>query len=120
MDQKYQDYLSSPEWKLKREKVISRCLNVCERCHSNTVEQVHHLTYENIFNEPLEDLMGLCRECHKCIHGYADFDIMKWEEACETVIRFLRHLDYKQLNARRVDLMCRMKMLSDLKFPESK
>lgn len=35
---------------------------------------VHHLTYEHIGNEPLEDLQGLCRACHDFLSAESDID----------------------------------------------
>jgi hypothetical protein len=55
-----EDYLKSKEWKAKRKAVKERCQNICERCHKYSVDGVHHLTYERLYNERLEDLQGLC------------------------------------------------------------
>lgn len=79
--QKYYAYLHSPEWQQKRQAVIERSRNNapagsgsnpfgrCELCNYSPfkpgVLQVHHKTYENLFNEPLEDLILLCTYCHK-------------------------------------------------------
>jgi hypothetical protein len=67
--EKYYEYLETSEWKLKRLDVIARCHNICERCGSSTVEAIHHLTYDRVFNEDLRDLQGLCKPCHAFIHG---------------------------------------------------
>lgn len=37
----------------------------CEACGANQLLQVHHLTYDRIFQEPMEDLMVLCRLHHE-------------------------------------------------------
>lgn len=29
---------------------------------------VHHMSYDNLGNEPMQDLMGLCPECHRGVH----------------------------------------------------
>lgn len=60
----YYRYLASPEWALKRAEVIRRAGGICERCHKNSVREIHHLTYENFGREPLCDLLGLCPPCH--------------------------------------------------------
>src|SRR6266536_1144260 len=75
--QRYQEYLLSDEWEKRRNAVLERarfgCEEICSeesgwpRCR-NRADDVHHLTYKNIFNEPLEDLVALCRECHKKRH----------------------------------------------------
>lgn len=80
------EYLKSDEWKHKRDAVMHRAQRrrfydiegrdmglffdssaypLCENdgC-SNEAKQVHHLTYERIGKEELEDLQALCPECH--------------------------------------------------------
>ena len=73
----YKKYLLSKEWQEKRKKVFERALKnancnneygICERCGYKPNKyclQVHHRTYEHLFNEPLEDLELLCPNCHK-------------------------------------------------------
>lgn len=67
--QKYKDYLRSPEWKAKRKELFSLRGKKCERCTATKQLHIHHLTYKNIFNEPLEDLQILCKFCHKKEHN---------------------------------------------------
>ncbi len=64
----YRSYLKSFEWNQIKEELFSVRGKVCEECTSTKRIEVHHLTYENIFNEEPEDLMILCRECHKKQH----------------------------------------------------
>lgn len=67
----YQAYLGSAEWQARRQKVLRRD-PVCRACEEAKSEQVHHLTYERIFREPLFDLVGVCRACHPGIHRVSD------------------------------------------------
>ena len=67
--EKYNAYLCSREWALRRQKVIKRCGGICERCCDAKVTHVHHLTYARKYNERTEDLQGLCEPCHKHTHG---------------------------------------------------
>lgn len=60
----YQQYLQSPEWRLKRDAVMKRDNRLCQGCLKNQATQVHHLTYDRIFNEMLFDLVAICHECH--------------------------------------------------------
>jgi hypothetical protein len=66
---KYLKYLNSAEWRKKREQVIERSGSICERCHHYVVAEVHHLTYDRVYHEALEDLQGLCGYCHAFLHG---------------------------------------------------
>lgn len=80
MNKQYRDYLQSPEWAEKKRACIERSkintgsdnqFGVCERCGYKPwkpILQVHHLTYERIFNEDLEDLLLICPSCHKQLH----------------------------------------------------
>lgn len=70
----YQQYLASREWRAKRKKVIELNNGICERCASRPIENVHHLTYENLGNERLSDLMGVCRPCHEYLAAERDDD----------------------------------------------
>lgn len=65
----YLAYLSSPKWKAKRKEVIARCKNLCEKCGKRQVRNIHHKHYDNLGDEPLDDLLGVCRPCHREIHG---------------------------------------------------
>lgn len=70
----YHEYLASREWALRREAVRQRSENRCERvvngyrCYGPQ-DSVHHKTYESIGNEPLEDLMAVCDNCHRWLSG---------------------------------------------------
>lgn len=66
---KYHEYLSSDKWKEKRKLVLERDKNVCQFCRLLQAVDVHHLHYNNLFNEPLEDLRGICLDCHHLIHN---------------------------------------------------
>ena len=68
---KYYMYLFSKEWKARRTLVLSRDNYKCTSC-GKKAHSIHHLTYKNIFNEPLEDLTSLCKSCHEKVHGIAE------------------------------------------------
>ena len=68
--ERYEEYISSKEWKEKRKKVASERNFICEMCKKQVGNKfhVHHMTYKNFMNEKDEDLMLLCKECHEKIH----------------------------------------------------
>lgn len=70
----YKEYLASDEWKAKRTKVRRRARGWCERCKVRRRVDVHHLSYAHLGNEPLTDLVAVCRECHKFLHGQRETD----------------------------------------------
>lgn len=72
--EKYQLYLCSREWGLKKYAVHERADNICERCGMDEIKNVHHLTYSRKYREDLDDLQGLCRQCHEFTHGISDYD----------------------------------------------
>jgi len=65
---KYHTYLQSEEWKARRILVLSRDNNLCQLCRTEPALDVHHLKYDNLYDEPLEDLQALCRACHVNLH----------------------------------------------------
>lgn len=67
-------YYASREWAKLREAVRTRSGNKCERCKKNKMDAVHHLTYENVGHEPLEDLQAICDPCHAFLSGKLDSD----------------------------------------------
>ena len=70
--EEYRDYLTTITWARKREAVLSRDDYVCQAqmvgC-TDRASQAHHLTYDRIFDEPLFDLVAVCRNCHERLHA---------------------------------------------------
>lgn len=64
-----EEYLRSPEWRIRRDKIIARD-PVCTLCDANRSTDAHHLTYERIHFELETDLIGVCRDCHNIIHRH--------------------------------------------------
>lgn len=62
-------YERTSYWRDKREAVRRRANGKCESCkkpvENDSQLDVHHLTYDRIGNENLEDLLALCYECHR-------------------------------------------------------
>lgn len=63
----YAEYLESPKWKAKRAEVMRRDNFTCQGCHGRAT-LVHHLTYANVGDELLFQLIALCKDCHERIH----------------------------------------------------
>lgn len=66
----YRVYLQSDEWQELREMALERAGYRCQICSSTDGLQVHHRTYENIFEEDEEDLTVLCEDCHELFHTH--------------------------------------------------
>lgn len=62
----YHEYLKSERWQNLRKSVLHRDNELCI-CGKKATE-VHHKTYERLGNEPLSDLVSLCRHCHQNVH----------------------------------------------------
>jgi hypothetical protein len=86
---KRQAYYASRDWSLKKRAVRDRAGNKCERCGSNDGCQVHHQTYEHLYDEPLDDLQYICEECHKYKHGEVEEDPAKPAVETEQVDIFM-------------------------------
>ena len=65
LSQAYVEYLQSAEWKAKSARVLKRDKYLCQNCLAATATDAHHTTYRHVFNEPLFDLVALCRPCHE-------------------------------------------------------
>jgi hypothetical protein len=68
MNQKYLDYLQSPEWKWRRRRAMKGPGGSCFGCHKRVPLEVHHLSYKRIFREKRKDLVALCSGCHGRLH----------------------------------------------------
>lgn len=64
----YKEYLQSPQWKAISKLAIQKAGFRCQLCNREGKLNVHHKTYENIFNEEMEDLIVLCEICHTRFH----------------------------------------------------
>ena len=60
-------YLRSQQWRDKRHLVIQRD-GSCKLCKATTKLEVHHLSYKHLAQEPLDELITLCRTCHQSRH----------------------------------------------------
>jgi 5-methylcytosine-specific restriction endonuclease McrA len=78
----YDKYLETAHWQEFRKLILERQFqrlgrNECERCPprknsedgSGVELHVHHLTYERLGRELIEDVQIICRECHDREHG---------------------------------------------------
>ena len=75
----YEDYLESEHWRSFRKLVLDAQRvrlglerNVCEDCSSSKEGiklQLHHLNYERIGMEWIEDVKVIGKECHQRLHG---------------------------------------------------
>ena len=61
----YLAYLQSDRWRNLARAAKLRAKGRCEICRRWPGEECAHLTYERIFNEPLSDLLWLCKKCHR-------------------------------------------------------
>ena len=68
----YKDYLSTKHWQIKRNDFKRKFINECCMCQSTIRLNLHHMTYENIGAEKLEDLCFLCSSCHGLLHKQMD------------------------------------------------
>lgn len=65
----YNECIKSAEWLNLRQLVLQRDKNICQGCLINKAEEVHHLTYDNLGNEFLFELISVCKKCHDRIHN---------------------------------------------------
>lgn len=67
----YTRFLNTEYWRLIRGKKIEEAGARCSQCHKADRLEVHHTTYEHHGNElhHLDDLVVLCRKCHRKIHS---------------------------------------------------
>ncbi len=68
----YPERWTTEEWEVMRNRMLARARYRCQLCGArgrNVQLNVHHNSYENYGEERLEDLIVLCRSCHRRFHG---------------------------------------------------
>lgn len=69
-DKDYTDYINSDAWFSVRELAFNHHGRFCKKCGGTNRLHVHHKTYRNFKKEDVEnDLVPLCRGCHKGVHA---------------------------------------------------
>jgi len=61
-------YLQSIEWEALKLLRLIIAKDRCECCGSTTRLELHHVTYERLTNEDIDDVRIVCRSCHQNIH----------------------------------------------------
>jgi len=79
---RYLEYLRSPQWREKAEAAKLAAGGKCQLCSSSAGLNVHHRTYDRLFNEHPSDLICLCRQCHRRHHGEMEPDDLAWDAPC--------------------------------------
>jgi len=71
-----QDHLRSEYWRnLRIERLLITEGYICEACGKRTVKlDLHHITYEHLGCESVEDVRLICRSCHQHIHDLLGYD----------------------------------------------
>lgn len=65
----YREYLESSHWDNIRLARLKKDGYQCQICGSGKNLCVHHLTYDRIGREQMDDLITLCQECHEKVHA---------------------------------------------------
>lgn len=74
----YTTYINSSEWKEKSRKHLKESPK-CECCINNPTE-VHHLSYERLWNENRDDLKSVCKICHGKCHTFNKVKVKNTEK----------------------------------------
>jgi len=63
-------YILSEEWRELSLLTRKRDGYRCKQCGATSNLNVHHLHYNTLYHETLEDLVTVCQPCHKEIHQH--------------------------------------------------
>ncbi len=67
-------YLKSKRWKALKLFKLKIAQNKCECCGSTTELHLHHIDYERLTEELIEDVVIVCSICHQKIHDKLGYD----------------------------------------------
>lgn len=65
---RYLAYLQSKHWAVLRWRKLREVGETCQRCGDPSTLDAHHLHYRNLYDVTTNDLIMLCRSCHKSFH----------------------------------------------------
>lgn len=68
----YAEYLQTPHWIELRNRLIPKG-STCVCCNGTNILQLHHIAYR-FDHERDDDLLRMCRECHKKLHAVLDVE----------------------------------------------
>jgi uncharacterized CHY-type Zn-finger protein len=75
MNAGYSKYLRSHHWRALRAKAIKHYGRACFLCRFTDQIEVHHLTYRNVVDVTLDDLLVLCGACHSRVHTWMEMGL---------------------------------------------
>jgi len=64
----YNEYLRTADWKSRKEKFKKLWGNKCVMCGEEKGISMHHLNYDCLGKEKMQDIMPLCKKCHFDVH----------------------------------------------------
>jgi len=67
-------YLNSIEWEALKLLRLIIAKDQCECCGATSQLELHHITYERLTCEDIDDLRVVCRSCHQNIHEALGMD----------------------------------------------
>ena len=67
----YDGYLESDEWKARRATARDNVNGECQLCFKAIGNKgvLHHINYDNLFNENENDCIYICWDCNRDRHG---------------------------------------------------
>jgi hypothetical protein len=85
----YDAYLLTSHWGRKRRAIVpdGRVCTAQRRCAGALAEVAHHRSYDDLYDEPLWDLEGICRPCHQSFHPAKDMSERRISRMVESLLR---------------------------------
>lgn len=65
----YDSYIHSAQWQDKRKQRLAIDDFKCQMCGNKDNLEVHHVTYDRLGNENMDDIITLCDKCHTKVHS---------------------------------------------------
>jgi 5-methylcytosine-specific restriction endonuclease McrA len=70
----YKEYLKTEHWGLLKNAVYGKYGRTCMVCGlTHTEVHAHHHRYINRGNEDIDDMVCLCKNCHRKLHGIKEY-----------------------------------------------
>ena len=96
------EYYKSPGWQRRRLEAMQYADFRCQLCNAKDKQlHVHHRTYDSFKDEPPNDLIVLCEDCHAKFHGKRAPESVETEPTDEElksrIFTVLEHLQPEKL-----------------------
>jgi hypothetical protein len=93
--QRYEKYMATKEWQRKRKEKLKEANYQCEKCGTAKNLHVHHINYDHLGFESLEELVVLCEKHHDSVHVHDNAKKKKMDTQQKKIFEEVKKVEKK-------------------------